>query len=248
MLSTAFAPQSVGTISDAMFGRIATLANELDAGILVSLHESAADVADCVARHGLRPIERLHALGLLTPALTAANGVHVDAADLVLAQRSGIALTLCPRSNLRSGAGLPPLDAWARTGLRLSLGTGGAEPGAASDLWSDLKLLGLVGPPKPWDLLAAVTRGGAAALGLDADIGTLETGKWADLCCVDLRSPAMVQAGVSAAHRLVFGGGRDIVSDVWVAGRHLLNGGAFTRLDWQALATRVEAWPSHVLP
>jgi hypothetical protein len=64
----------------------------------------------------------------------------------------------------------------------------------------------------------------------------------------DLPFHPMVQAGGSAAHRLVFGAGRDIVSDVGVAGRHLLNGRAFTRLDWQALATRVEAWPSHALP
>jgi 5-methylthioadenosine/S-adenosylhomocysteine deaminase len=247
MLAAAFAPQSVGAISDAMFSRIATLANELDAGVLISLHESAADVADCVARHGLRPIERLHALGLLTPALTAANGVHVDAADLALAQRSGIALTLCPRANLRSGSGLPPLEAWARTGLRLSLGTAGAAPGASVDLWSELNLLALAAGSGPWELLAAATRGGAAALGLEADIGTLETGKWADLCCVDLASPAMVHAGGSAAHRLVFGGGRDIVSDLWVSGRHLLNGGAFTRLNFPELAARAAGWPSHAL-
>jgi 5-methylthioadenosine/S-adenosylhomocysteine deaminase len=44
--------------------------------------------------------------------------------------------------------------------------------------------------------------------------------------------------------RLVFAGGRDLVTDVWVAGRHLLNNGAFTRLDWPALAARVGVWNS----
>ncbi len=255
-LVAAFAPQSPSAISDAMFGRIATLADELDAGLLVSMHESAAGVEHSVRQHGLRPIERLHALGLLTPALTAANMVHVDAADLALAQRSGIALTLCPGSNLRAGLGPPQVTAWARTGLRLSLGTGSDDPGAAPSLWSEIRLLAQLAGPRnlgdagedtelgAWDVLASVTCGAAAALGLDAEIGTLETGKWADLCCVDLRSPPMVQAADPAAARLVFGGGRDIVSDVWVAGRHLLNAGAFTRLDWPAVAARVEAWPS----
>jgi len=242
-LATAFAPHGALTISDAMFSRIATLANELDAGVLMSLHASPDEVAECVQRHGERPLARLHALGLLTPALTAAHMVDVGDADMALAQRSGIAITLCPESNFRAGVGPPPVLKWAGSGLRLSLGSGTLAADAATDLWSSLKLLGLLGLDA-WDVLAAATRGGAAALGLEAEIGTLETGKWADLCCVDLRGPAMVQTAAPMASRLVFAGGRDLVTDVWVAGRHLLNDGAFTRLDWPALAARVGAWNS----
>jgi 5-methylthioadenosine/S-adenosylhomocysteine deaminase len=261
LLATAFAPHGTAAISDALFSRIATLANELDAGVLVSLHTSAAEVTECVQRHGERPLARLHALGLLTPALTAADMVHVDDADMALAQRSGIAITLCPESNFRAGVGPPPARKWAESGLGLSLGSGAAPADAAADLWSSLKLLALLavrsgsGPAgsgdvssgpglDAWDVLAAATRGGAAALGLGAEIGTLETGKWADLCCVDLRGPAMVQAAASTLSGLVSAGGRDLVTDVWVAGRHLLNEGTFTRLDWPAVAARVGAWNS----
>lgn len=251
-LATAFAPLDAAAISDDLFGRIATLANELDAGVLISLHESAAAVEECLAQHGVRPIERLHAVGLLTPALLAAHGVHVNEADMALAQRTGIAITLCPESNLRGGVGPPPVTAWAGTGLRLSLGTGTAAADRAADLWGELRLLSLLaGPSNPpgtgspvpalpaWDALATVTRGAAAALGLDGEIGTIETGKWADLCCVDLRRPGMLQPGAPVATRLLSGGGRDTVSDVWVSGRHLLNGGAFTRLDWASLTERI---------
>ena len=81
------------------------------------------------------------------------------------------------------------------------------------------------------------TRGGAAALGLEGEIGTLEAGKWADLCCVDLSRPGTQPVGDPVA-QLVFGGGRDIVSDVWVAGRQLLSGGELTRLDWSEVSAR----------
>jgi 5-methylthioadenosine/S-adenosylhomocysteine deaminase len=91
-----------------------------------------------------------------------------------------------------------------------------------------------------WDALATATRGGAAALGLDADVGTLEPGKWADLCCVDLGGPGIQPLG-DPVTQLVFCGGRDIVSDVWVAGRQLLSDGELTRLDWRGAAQRAGA-------
>jgi 5-methylthioadenosine/S-adenosylhomocysteine deaminase len=97
----------------------------------------------------------------------------------------------------------------------------------------------------PWDTLHAVTRGGAAVLGLESEVGTLESGKWADLCCVDLSGPG-TQPAADPLARLVFGGGRDIVSDVWVAGRQLLSGGEFTRLDWPEVAARSAAWATRL--
>jgi 5-methylthioadenosine/S-adenosylhomocysteine deaminase len=250
-VSTAFAPQAPAAISDATFGRIAMLADELDTGILIALHESPGEIDDSMAHHGLRPIERMHALGLLTPALTATQMVQVNAADIALAQRSGIAIALCPESNLRQGFGAPPVAAWAGTGLRAGLG-GGIDSGASQDLWSGLKLLALLsctpdtgGGASAWGALTAATRGGAAALGLDTEIGTIETGKWADLCCIDLRGPAMRRPWLRPVREpltpLVFNGARDMVSDVWVSGRHLLNDGTFTRLDWSELAARVSA-------
>ncbi len=281
-ITTALAPHAPSAISDITFGRIATLADEVDAGILLNLHESPVEIQESVTLHGRRPIERMHALGLLTPALTAAHMVHVSAADIELAQRGGIAVTLCPQSNLRSGFGAPPVAAWVQTGLRLSVGSGGASDGAMDaadagargeanstgaasiaaasigparveesapslDLWSDLRLLALLSRVpdagaaalRAWDVLALATRGGAAALGLETEIGTLENGKWADLCCVDLRHPAMQRAATGGrAAQLIFNGSRDLVSDAWVAGRHLLNDGVFTRLDWRAVAAR----------
>ena len=75
-------------------------------------------------------------------------------------------------------------------------------------------------------------------LGLDADIGTLEAGKWADLCCVDLSAARRTQPLRDPVTQLVFCGGRDIVSDVWVAGRQLLVGG---RIDPPGLARRGRA-------
>jgi 5-methylthioadenosine/S-adenosylhomocysteine deaminase len=197
----------------------------------------------------VRPIERLWRLGLLTPALNAVHMAHATTQDVDLARRTGIAVSLSSSSSIRRERQLPPAAAWAASGIRLGLGSGGgACPNP--DLWGEIKLLALMlsglhrsgeTDPAAWDALAAATRGGAAVLGLEREVGTLEPGKWADICCVDLSGPA-TQPLLDPVAQLVFAGGRDIVSDVWVAGRQLLGGGELTRLDWPAVAAHAAAW------
>jgi 5-methylthioadenosine/S-adenosylhomocysteine deaminase len=216
LISTAFAPRAANGLSDASFSRLATLADELDAGIMVDLHQSEREIEECVAAHGMRPLQRLWNLGLLTPALNAAHMVHLDSADMNLAQRTGISVTVCPLGDMKLGAGLPPIAAFSAAGIRLGIGSA-------------------------WDALRAATLGGAEVLGLENEVGSLETGKWADLCCVDLSGPGTQPIG-DALTQLVFGGARDIVTDVWVAGRQLLSGGELTRLDWADVARRSAAW------
>jgi 5-methylthioadenosine/S-adenosylhomocysteine deaminase len=247
LISTVFAPDPPNQMSNDAFARIATLADELDAGILVDLHASADEITRSVAAHGSRPIERLWHLGLLTPALTAVHMDHASEADIELAQRTGMAIGLGLSSGLMQGAQSPPLASFIEAGIRLGLGTGGAAC-RSQDLWTEMKLYALMtsrDPPggephhAPWDALAAATCGAASVLGLEA--GMLEPGKWADLCCVDLARPA-TQPLSDPVRQLVFCGGRDMVSDVWVAGRPLLSAGDLTRLDWTRIAARAAAW------
>src|SRR6202051_1960551 len=108
-ISTVFAPHAPAKVSNATFARVATLADELDAGIVIDLHESADEIAQSLAVHGMRPIERLWQLGLLTPALHAVHMTHAAAADLDLARRSGLGGSLCSGASLKSEHQLPPL-------------------------------------------------------------------------------------------------------------------------------------------
>jgi 5-methylthioadenosine/S-adenosylhomocysteine deaminase len=250
LISTAFAPHAPNTLSDATFARIATLADELDAGILIDVHESAAEIAASVARHGMRPIERLWKLGLLTPAMNAVHMAHATADDIELARRTGISISLCPQSNLRNGHGMPAVGALAAAGIRLGVGSGDGAAPQNRDVWGEMKLAALISsladaPLSAWDALAMATRGAAAALGLDAEVGTLEPGKWADVCCIDLSGPA-TQPVTDPVAQLVFCGGRDMVNDVWVAGRQLLADREMTRLDWPAVVERAGAWAARL--
>jgi len=247
LISTAFAPRALDSLSDATFSRVATLADELDARIVLDLHESAAEIAASLARHGVRPMMRLWNLGLLTPALNAVHMALATAEDIELARRTGVSISVCPKSTLAKGIGLPPVSAFAASEIPLGLCSADGARHQNQDVWGEMKLLALASSAgvSAWDALCMATRGGAAALGLDAEVGTLESGKWADLCCVDLSGPA-TQPLRDPVEQLVFGGGRDSVSDVWVAGRQLLSDGEMTRLDWAAVADRTQAWAARL--
>lgn len=242
LISTAFAPLAANELNDATFTRLATLADELDAGIMIDLHQSAGEIEECVAAHGMRPLERLWNLGLLTPALNAAHMAELSPADMNLVQRTGISITVCPEGSMKRGHGLPAVAAFFAAGVRLGIGSAGAAS-FGHDIWGNMKIVALLS--SAGDALRAATYGGAAVLGLENEVGSLEIGKWADLCCVDLSGPGTQPIGDPLA-QLVFGGARDIVSDVWVAGRQLLSVGELTRLDWSDVAHRSQAWAARM--
>jgi 5-methylthioadenosine/S-adenosylhomocysteine deaminase len=244
LISTAFAPHAPGAVSDATFARVATLADELDAGIVIDLHASESGIAQSVAVHGMRPIERLWKLGLLTPALRAVHMNHASVVDIKLAERTGIAISLSSEACLGSEHRLPAARSFLESSIRVSAATAGRACGT-HDLWAEMRLLAAASG-SAWDALAAATCGGAAACGLE-DLGLLATGKWADLCCLDFGGPATLPLN-DPVTQLVFCGGRDMVSDVWVAGRQLLSEGELTRLDWAAAAERAGAWARRLKP
>jgi 5-methylthioadenosine/S-adenosylhomocysteine deaminase len=234
LVSTAFAPHSPCDLSDSTLSKLITLSDELDARIMIDVQASAAEIEQSLLRHGARPLERLWKLGLLSPALNAVHMVQVTEADIALAQRTGISISLCLQGGLRSGHGLAPVAAFDAAGIRLGLGSAGY--GAfTQDVWGELRLAALLSSGAT--ALQAATRGGAAVLGLDGETGSLEAGKWADLCCLDLSAPA-TQPLSDPLSQMVFNGGRDLVSDVWVAGRQLLSAGELTRLDWLDVSAR----------
>jgi 5-methylthioadenosine/S-adenosylhomocysteine deaminase len=252
LIRTVFAPHAPHGVSDETLVHLRTLADELDAGIVMHLHESRLEIERSKQRHGCRPLARLERLGLLNPALNAVHMVELDEADLEMACRGGIGITLCPESNLKLGNGVAQYARLAACGLRLGVGTDGAASNNDLDLWSEMKLAALLSCAQSgsapamgaWDALALGTSGAAAVLGLE-EVGTLAVGHWADLTCVDLSSPA-TQPLYDVPAQLVFAGGRDCVTDVWVAGRQLLAQRELTRLDWGSVCERAGRWSRQI--
>ena len=93
--------------------------------------------------------------------------------------------------------------------------------------------------------LRMATLNGARALGLDNDIGSIESGKAADLVAFDLSGLAQ-QPVYDPVSQLIYATGRDCAKHLWVGGKHLLDDGKLTRMDEQQLCATAKAWGQRI--
>ena len=231
-ISFSIAPHAPYTVSDASFQRVRTLADELNVPIHVHLHETRNEVRDALAEHGMRPIERLARLGVLGENLIAVHAVHLDNHDIELLARHGCSAAHCPTSNMKLGSGIAPVTRLLSAGIRVGLGTDGAASNNRIDLFQEMRHAALLAKVSSLDASALpahtalhmATLGGAQALGLAAQIGSITPGKFADLCAVDLGN-VLTQPCFDPASHLVYAAGREHVTHVWVNGECRVNKG-----------------------
>ncbi|MGR8948299.1 MAG: amidohydrolase family protein, partial [Gammaproteobacteria bacterium] len=110
LISTCFAPHAPYTVDDDALRRIGTLAEELDVPIHIHLHETAREIDEHVGTHGMRPLERLERLGLLSPRLIAVHMTSVSDPEIELISKLGVSVAHCPESNLKLASGFCPLQ------------------------------------------------------------------------------------------------------------------------------------------
>jgi aminodeoxyfutalosine deaminase len=149
----------------------------------------------------------LHRHGLLDSKTLCVHCVHIDEAEADLLAAAKAKVCLCPGSNGYLGIGRAPLALLRRKGILPALGTDSLASNPELSLWREMRLLAAQNPSlPPAELLAMATLGGAAALGLDDQLGTLEPGKDAVILAAELRAPASTAEGIQ--EQLVQQGGR----------------------------------------
>jgi 5-methylthioadenosine/S-adenosylhomocysteine deaminase len=248
-IRSAFAPWSPNEASDATLARIRQLADELEAPVHTQLHETDAEIDASIASFGVRPLERLRAHGLVTPALIGAYANRLQPAEIDALATAGASVVHCPRASLKLGNPVCPVGELLRAGVNVALGTGGAASSDRLDLWAEMQTAAMLAKHVAGDAtavpaaaaLAMATINGARALGLDGEIGSLVAGKAADLVCVDL-GRLELQPTLDPLTRLVYAASSRDITDVWVAGEHVVTGSELLRLDRGAIAAAAAVW------
>jgi cytosine/adenosine deaminase-related metal-dependent hydrolase len=136
------------------------------------------------------PVEYLDALGALRPGLLAVHGTQLAPESIATLAERGCVIVSCPGSNRWTGVGDPPIDAFYASGATVAFGTDSLASAASLDLFDELAAARRVSTVADAVLLASATRGGALALGLDAEYGRIAPGLRAPLLAV--RIPAGV--------------------------------------------------------
>lgn len=249
LLGFTFAPHAPYTISDASFGRIGTLAEQLGLPIHTHLHETDDEIQHSLTQHGVRPLERLARLGLLGPHFIGVHAVHMTDAEIDLLAQNGCHVAHCPSSNLKLASGIAPLARFAAAGVNTGLGTDGAASNNRLDLFAEMRLAALLAKGVSGDAAALpaaaalkmATLDAARALNLDDRIGSIVPGKRADLVAVDLRDLACQPVFDPVSH-LVYVAGREHVTHVWVDGILKLDNCRLVDLDPDDLTARAAYW------
>jgi len=239
----AVAPHAPYTCTDEIYEEAVKLAREFDVPIVSHLSETARENAESLDERKLTPVAYAHSVGMFDVKAIAAHCVHTDERDWALLRDHNVGTAPCPTSNLKLASGIAPFVGMLQAGVNVGLGTDGPASNDDQNMLTEIHLAALLpkgtsGDPTvmpAYQALALATSLGAKAVHLDHLIGSLETGKRADVTVIDLHAlhtmPRYTYAPDAIYSQIVYSAHGHDVRHVLVDGRFLLHNRQLLTLD-----------------
>jgi len=252
-ITTAYAPHAPYTISDSSLESIIMNAEELDLPIHMHIHETADEIAQSIEQFGVRPLERLKNLGLLSPRLIAVHMTQLNEQEIKWCADAGVNIAHCPESNLKLASGFCPISTLKNHGINISIATDGAASNNDLDMFAEMRQAALLAKAVANDAsaipahtaLEMATINAARSLGIDDVTGSLKKGKAADLIAIDMSSLES-QPCYDIVSQLVYSSNRNQVSDVWVEGKQLLKDHQLTTMNEASIIKKTQQWADKI--
>jgi 5-methylthioadenosine/S-adenosylhomocysteine deaminase len=238
LITPAIAPHAPYTVGDEHLIEAHQFALERDCPLMIHLAESRHELLESIRLKGVRPVEHLARLGVLSERMIAAHVVWADDHELDLLAKYGVGVVHNPQSNMKLASGAAPLPQMLSRDMAVGLGTDGSASNNDLSLWEEIdtaaKLHKLItADPKvvsAQEAFELATIRGARALHMESQIGSLEVGKRADV--VVLETDPIDQVPLSSIYStLVYATKATDVCDVMVDGRVLLRDRQLTTID-----------------
>jgi 5-methylthioadenosine/S-adenosylhomocysteine deaminase len=245
------APSTLFLCDDGLLLWAKEQAARLDLGMQIHIAEIASEVSDSIAETGLRPVERLKKLGLLSPRLSAVHCCHLTAEEIMMLGDSGTMTVHCPKSNMKLADGVMPVRALREAGVTISLGNDGCASNDLLDMWEEMRAAVMLArissmnadECSPQDAFRMATVNGARTCQIDA--GEIREGKLADMAIVSLDGVHINPLhDADLLNSLVFCGRAADVKDTIINGRVVMRDRKITTLDEAAIidaAGKIEA-------
>jgi 5-methylthioadenosine/S-adenosylhomocysteine deaminase len=246
-----FAPCMIWTVTDVSLREVRDLASRLGVGLMMHVAETTFELDNSVRRFGVKDLAFIDSLGLVDPDLLAVHCVNLDDEDVALLRARGASVSHNPTSNMYLSSGVAPVPSMLRAGIPVGLASDGPASNNTHNMVQSLKLAALlhkVVTRNPTiitgeDVLEMATIGGARALGLESEIGSIEVGKRADLFVADLEASPFAAPVHHPVSALVYSASGSEVETVIVDGRVVLDNGRLSTVDEDSIraAARVAA-------
>ncbi|HSG90614.1 MAG TPA: amidohydrolase [Pseudomonadales bacterium] len=234
------------------YRRAVDMANRHEVGLHTHVGESRAEITEMEKRYGLRPVHAMERFGFLDiDTVLFAHCVWLDEAEIALMAEKGIGVAHNPTSNMKLVSGLAPISQMIAAGVHVGIGCDGEKENNNLDMFEEMKVASLLGKIREddataadaWQVLRMATIEGARALGLGAEIGSLEAGKKADFIAVRTDTPRMtpLMTGewLNLHHNLVYAAQGPDVDLVVCDGRVVVEGGELRTAKLKDLIAQV---------
>jgi 5-methylthioadenosine/S-adenosylhomocysteine deaminase len=253
LITPAVAPHAMYTLDGPTLKAARELSRRYNVPTLIHLAETREEVQAAQERFRSSPVAYLDSLGFFGPGVLAAHGVWVSDADIALLKARGVAISTNPESNMKLASGTAPVTAYLRAGIALGLGTDGAASNNDLDMFEAMRMVSLLQKLQTVDpqavsartALEMATIGGARALGMDKQIGSLEPGKRADLIVVKMNAARQTPMYDPLSHLVYVTHGDDVQTTI-VQGRILMRDRKVLTLDEAEILKESRAWAEKV--
>jgi 5-methylthioadenosine/S-adenosylhomocysteine deaminase len=253
LITPAIAPHAPYTVSAEHLKEVKAFAERLDVPILTHLAEAPTETQVIAQKYNTRPTLYLEGLGFLSRRLLAAHVVHVNEREIEILKKSEVGVAHCPQSNMKLSSGAAPIPQMLKSSLRVGLGTDGAASNHDLSMWEEMdtaaKLHKLVTMSPTvvtaGQALEMATIGGARALHMEREIGSLEAGKRADLIVVDLSALHLTPMYNIISH-LVYAAKASDVTDTIVNGRLLMRNRRLLTLNEESVKATARQYQKQV--
>ncbi len=236
MKRVALAPCSPFSVTKELMKNSAQLSEKY--GIMLHTHlcETIDEENFCLEKYGLRPVDLMEDVGWLNERVWFAHGIFFNDTELARLKKAGVGIAHCPSSNMKLGSGICRTSELVRMGIKIGVAVDGSASNDGSSMWEEVRRAYLLNHLKyaenglsAMQTLEMATKGGAKVLGRN-DIGSVETGKGADLIAINLNDIAYAGCH-SVATAIVCCGNTSVVDTTIVNGEVVVRGGKLLTID-----------------
>jgi cytosine/adenosine deaminase-related metal-dependent hydrolase len=229
------------------YRRISALARDYGVGITMHLAGEKEDLPFFKREYNCKPVEFIHSYHLTGPNVLIAMGVHISEEEIPILADTGTRVAHCPQANMKMASGIARVPQMRSAGVIVGLGTDSGANNNSHDMIREMKAASLLHNITNMDARALTieetiemaTIEGARAIGREQDLGSLETGKQADIILIDLHKPHTTPLLDPLANLVYAGHGGD-VDTVIVAGKILMQGRKVLVADEEKILTDAE--------